>query len=82
LHAHRNNIHRYRRLLRTKLSEIEREFIERRLAEEQLAVEGLTAAALPIAPAAAGALSSILARGRAAPDMSPLQSLQEFNSDA
>ena len=30
IRAHRNNIHRYRRLLRTKLSELERQFIERR----------------------------------------------------
>lgn len=33
--AHRANIGRYRRLLKTHLAEHEREFIERRLAEEE-----------------------------------------------
>ena len=32
--AHRNNIHRYRSLLKTRLSDLERQFIERRLSEE------------------------------------------------
>jgi hypothetical protein len=32
--VHRNNIDRYRRLLRTRLTDLERQFIERRLAEE------------------------------------------------
>src|SRR5262245_49516644 len=35
LRAHRRNIDRYRRLLETKLSEIERQYLERRLSEEQ-----------------------------------------------
>jgi hypothetical protein len=35
LRAHRCNIDRYRRLLRTKLSELERQYIEKRLSEEQ-----------------------------------------------
>ncbi|MGY4285679.1 hypothetical protein ACVWXO_004899 [Bradyrhizobium sp. LM2.7] len=48
LRAHRNNIHRYRRLLKTRLSELERQFIERRLAEEQSALDSLTAATFPI----------------------------------
>ena len=43
IRAHRNNIHRYRRLLRTRLSELERQFIERRLAEEQTALDALAA---------------------------------------
>ncbi len=30
-----NNIHRYRRLLETQLTEIEREFIQKRLSEER-----------------------------------------------
>jgi hypothetical protein len=34
-HAHENNIARYRRLLQTRLSDVERQFIESRLAEEQ-----------------------------------------------
>ena len=35
LRNHRNNIARYRRLLKTKLTELERQFIETRLSEEQ-----------------------------------------------
>jgi hypothetical protein len=31
IRTHRSNIHRYRRLLGTKLSDVERQFIERRL---------------------------------------------------
>ncbi|MBR0730458.1 hypothetical protein JQ582_41760 [Bradyrhizobium japonicum] len=49
IRAHRNNIHRYRRLLRTKLSELERQFIERRLAEEQVALKSLAAETFPVA---------------------------------
>jgi hypothetical protein len=49
MRTHRNNIYRYRHLLQTKLTELERDFIEKRLAEEQsnldrLAVSGLTLA--------------------------------------
>ena len=46
LRAHRNNISRYRGLLKTKLTEIEREFIGRRLSQEQLALESLAGSAL------------------------------------
>lgn len=49
IRAHRNNIHRYRGLLRTKLSELERQFIERRLAEEQAALDALAADTFPVA---------------------------------
>ncbi|UFX43452.1 hypothetical protein HAP47_0030145 [Bradyrhizobium sp. 41S5] len=42
LSAHRNNIERYRRLLKTILSDTERQFIERRLQEEAAAVDLLT----------------------------------------
>jgi hypothetical protein len=41
LRAHDNNISRYRRLLETKLSELERGFVERRLNEERLAMQSL-----------------------------------------
>ena len=41
IRAHRNNIHPYRRLLGTRLSDIERQFIERRLAEEETALRAL-----------------------------------------
>ncbi len=54
IRAHRNNIHRYRRLLKTRLSQLERQFIERRLAEEQSALEGLTAATFPVGFRATG----------------------------
>jgi len=33
--AHTNNIARYRRLLETNLTELEREYVQRRLSEEQ-----------------------------------------------
>lgn len=42
MRTHRTNIHRYRRLLNTKLSDIERQFFERRLQEEQSAIAALT----------------------------------------
>jgi len=48
LRTHRNNIARYRRLLKTKLSDLERQFIERRLSEEQLDFERLAESAFPI----------------------------------
>jgi hypothetical protein len=41
LRTHRNNINRYRGLLQTKLTELERQFLERRLSEEQSAIETL-----------------------------------------
>ena len=40
--ARRNNVRRYRRLLQTELTELERRFIERRLDEEKSAMESLT----------------------------------------
>ena len=63
--AHRNNIHRYRSLLKTRLSDLERQFIERRLSEESSALEVLTSKTSPMAftlppqssPATAGAVS-------------------------
>ncbi|MFK4522842.1 hypothetical protein ABIF90_000823 [Bradyrhizobium japonicum] len=48
LRAHHNNISRYRRLLRTKLSPLERQFIERRLSEEEAALQSLSASTFPI----------------------------------
>ena len=41
LRAHDSNISRYRRLLKTNLSDLERRFLERRLSEERSAVESL-----------------------------------------
>lgn len=48
IRAHRNNIHRYRSLLATRLSELERQFIERRLSEENSALETLTSQTFPV----------------------------------
>jgi hypothetical protein len=45
LRTFRNNINRYRRLLRTELSALERQFIERRLNEEESAMESLAISA-------------------------------------
>lgn len=45
--AHRNNIHRYQRLLATRLSDLERTYIERRLKEERACVEALMHETLP-----------------------------------
>jgi hypothetical protein len=41
LSGYRQNIDRYRRLLRTNLTALEQTFIERRIAEEQLALDRL-----------------------------------------
>jgi hypothetical protein len=48
LRTHRNNIDRYRRLLKTQLTELERRFIEKRLSEEQTAMDELAATAFPV----------------------------------
>jgi hypothetical protein len=47
LRAHRSNIQRYRRLLATQLSELERAYILKRLRDEQAAVETLVQATFP-----------------------------------
>ncbi|MBW7970394.1 hypothetical protein [Bradyrhizobium sp. BR 10289] len=47
--AHRSNIGRYRRLLKTELTKFERRFIERRLSEERAAIEKLSASTFPLA---------------------------------
>ncbi len=46
LRTHRRNIQRYRNLLQTSLTELEREFIEKRLTEEQSSLDSL-ATSLP-----------------------------------
>jgi hypothetical protein len=48
LRTHRNNISRYRRLLKTKLTEFERQFIERRLSEERSAMQRLASSTFPL----------------------------------
>lgn len=47
LRAHRNNIRRYRRLLETSLTDLERGYIERRLLDERASVESLLREAYP-----------------------------------
>ena len=47
LRAHRNNIHRYRRLLATQLTDLERAYIERRLKEEHAAMAALSEETFP-----------------------------------
>ena len=49
LRTHRDNIRRYRRLLKTNLTEFERQFIEKRLSEERSAMENVAASAFPLA---------------------------------
>ena len=48
LRTRRDNIGRYRRLLQTKLTDLERQFIERRLSEEQSDYERVSKATFPI----------------------------------
>jgi hypothetical protein len=54
LRTHRNNIHRYRRLLATELTELERAYIIRRLEEEQSCMDALSAATFPATLAGRG----------------------------
>jgi hypothetical protein len=48
LRAHRQNIERYRRLLETSLTVLERDFVERRIAEEESALNGLASDPFPM----------------------------------
>lgn len=43
-----SNIRRYRRLLRTQLTDLERSFIKRRIAEEEQALSQLSVSTFPI----------------------------------
>ena len=59
LRSHRNNVGRYRRLLNTNLTDLERDFIEKRLAEEKLVLDGIASTfplsfRLPTSPAVMG----------------------------
>ena len=54
LRAHRNNIQRYRRLLATKLSELERAYILKRLADEESASQALIQTTFPFSLPSAG----------------------------
>jgi len=48
LRTHRNNIRRYDRLLETRLTEFERQYIERRRSEERSAMDRLAASTFPL----------------------------------
>ena len=48
LRAHRQNIERYRRLLETNLTVLERDFVERRIAEEEAALDRLASDTFPL----------------------------------
>jgi hypothetical protein len=52
MRAYRSNIDRYRHLLQTKLTELERDFVEKRLAEEQSRLEHLAGLLHPATSAA------------------------------
>jgi hypothetical protein len=49
MRAHSHNIVRYRKLLKTSLTDLERQFLERRVAEEQSALEKIAASTFPLA---------------------------------
>ena len=59
LRAHQNNIRRYRRLLATRLTDLERAYIDRRLNEEQASVEALLREELPDRLSARFAVSGV-----------------------
>jgi hypothetical protein len=48
LRTHDQNIDRYRRLLQTSLTALERDFIERRIVEEQTALDDPASETVPI----------------------------------
>jgi hypothetical protein len=48
LRTHRNNIRRYSRLLKTQLTDFERQFIEKRLSEERSAMQSMVDAPFPL----------------------------------
>ena len=47
LRAHQKNIDRYRRLLGTRLSDLERSYIERRVSDEQAALKRILGETFP-----------------------------------
>jgi hypothetical protein len=48
MRAHSNNIARYRKLLKTRITDLERQFLERRVAEERSALEKIAASTFPL----------------------------------
>jgi hypothetical protein len=68
IRAHRNNILRYRRLLPTRLTDVEQAFIDRRMPEEQAGLDALVAETFPVAfttpTAVTGATGAPMSEGR------------------
>jgi hypothetical protein len=64
LRTHRNSIHRYRRLLATQLTDLERAYIERRLSEEQAAMAALSEETFPLTLPAPPASAATTQEGR------------------
>ena len=48
IQAHRNNIGRYQRLLKTRLTSVERHYIEGRLSEERSALQAVVKPSLDV----------------------------------
>ena len=48
MRSHRNNIRRYRNLLQTSLTDLERQFVEKRLIEEQSKLGQVMASTFPL----------------------------------
>ena len=59
LRAHPNSIHRYRRLLATQLTDLERAYIERRLEEEHAAMVALSEETIPFTLPTAAAVPAV-----------------------
>jgi hypothetical protein len=57
MRSHRNNIRRYCQLLRTRLTDLERQYIERWLSEEQSALDVLASTPLEFSPSSSSSLS-------------------------
>lgn len=55
LRTHHKNLQRYRQLLDTGLTDVEREYISKRLSEEEAAIEALSAKMLTVAASEATA---------------------------
>jgi hypothetical protein len=68
LRAHQNNLDRYARLLATKLTDVERQYIHRRIAEEHSAIARIEAEQLARAVASSADPKTLIAARAAAHD--------------
>lgn len=62
LRAHRNNMQRYRQLLATQLSDLERTYIASRLEDERAACEALLQTTFPVTLPMAGQVADAAAQ--------------------